>query len=654
MLEKSAHFRFSTASRIGEKFDTRLKLAKLKDASLQSRWILAEPPSSGSGGGTDSEVAGRDATAGAGEINDLAQEFGLSPLVIRLAMQRGFCDPESLGRYLQPRLQDLSDPFLMPGMNAAVERVLRAADAGENVVIYGDYDVDGVTSLAFLHKVLNAFGINPETFLPHRVDQGYGLTMAGIDRILEDFDPRPTLVIAADCGTNSKAEADRLREHGIDLVILDHHEAGELGCADCVALVNPKLGDDFHYLCTGGVVFKLAHALLKTRPLPDFDLRECLDLVALATVADIVPLVDENRIFVRRGLAQLERTSNLGLRALKSIAGVQSPIRSYDIGFKIGPRINAAGRLDSAQDSLDLLLADDPLSARDCAQKLEQRNRDRQKLEQDTRDRAEAMVAGLPQEEREAAIVAGGDDWHPGVVGIVASRVCRQYHRPTFIVGFDKDGLGKGSGRSVSGVSLVEALDACRDLLVTGGGHDMAAGLSIRKENFDEFRRRFHDHIAGAVAAANDVSNANGNARDLLESVLHIDAEVGFSELTLELLDSYELLRPFGTKNPQPLLMSTGVTLAGEPRIIKDRHVKLTLQQGAEVRDAIWFGAAGRDLPRPPWDIAFTIDRNEWRGNVRVSMMIQDVRAAQERTSTGSSQDEPSRGAVTPAAVSSR
>ena len=594
---------------------------------MQSRWILAEPPSSGD----NSEVAGHAAAAGAGQINDLALEFGLAPLVIRLAMKRGFCDPDSLGRYLQPRLQDLSDPFLMPGMEAAVERVLRAADAGENVVIYGDYDVDGVTSLAFLHKILNAFGINPATFLPHRVDQGYGLTMAGIDRILEDFDPRPTLLIAGDCGTNSKAEADRLREEGIDLVILDHHEAGELGSAECVALVNPKLGDDFHYLCTGGVVFKLAHALLKTRPLPDFDLRECLDLVALATVADIVPLVDENRIFVRRGLAQLERTSNLGLRALKSIAGVQSPIRSYDIGFKIGPRINAAGRLNSAQDSLDLLLADDPLTARDCAQQLEQRNRDRQKLEQDTRDRAEAMVAGLPPGEREAAIVAGGDGWHPGVVGIVASRVCRQYHRPTFIVGFDKNGLGKGSGRSVPGVSLVEALDACRDLLVTGGGHDMAAGISIRKENFDKFRRRFHDHIAQAVAAANEVVDADGKSKDLLEAVLHIDAEVTFPELTLDLLDSYELLRPFGTDNPQPLLMGTGVTLAAEPRLIKDKHLKLRLQQGSEIRDAIWFGSADRELPRPPWDIAFTIDRNEWRGNVSVSMMIQDVRAAQPR-----------------------
>jgi single-stranded-DNA-specific exonuclease len=602
---------------------------------LQSRWILAEPPSSGSHSG----AAGPDAAAGAGEINDLALEFGLAPLVIRLAMKRGFSDPEALGRYLQPRLQDLSDPFLMPGMEAAVERVLRAADGGEHVVIYGDYDVDGVTSLAFLHKVLNAFGINPATFLPHRVDQGYGLTMAGIDRILEDFEPRPTLLIAADCGTNSKAEADRLREEGIDLVILDHHEAGETGSAECAALVNPKLGEEFHYLCTGGVVFKLAHALLKTRPLADFDLRECLDLVALATVADIVPLVDENRIFVRRGLAQLERTSNLGLRALKSIAGVQSPIRSHDVGFKIGPRLNAAGRLDTAQDSLDLLLAEDPLTARDCARQLEQRNRDRQKLEQDTRDLAEAMVANLPAEEREAAIVAGGDGWHPGVVGIVASRVCRQYHRPTFIVGFDENGLGKGSGRSVSGVSLVEALDACRDLLVTGGGHDMAAGLSIHKENFDEFRRRFHDHIAQAVAAANDVPDANGKAKDLLEAVLRIDAEVTFPELTLDLLDSYELLRPFGTGNPQPLLMSTGVTLVGEPRVIKDKHLKLRLQQGSEIHDAIWFGAAERDLPRPPWDIAFTIDRNEWRGNVSVSVMIQDVRAAQERGPANASAD---------------
>ncbi len=603
---------------------------------LQPRWILAEPPAGG-------------------EIGDLARQFGLDPLVIRLAMLRGFRDPEALERYLQPRLQDLSDPFQMPGMTAAVERVLRAADDGENVVIYGDYDVDGVTSLAFLFQILGAYGIHAATFLPHRVDQGYGLTMAGIDRVLEDFEPRPSLVIAADCGTNSCAEAERLRGEGIDLVILDHHVAGESGVADCVAVVNPKLGDDFHYLCTGGVVFKLAHALLKTRPLADFDLRDYLDLVALATVADIVPLVDENRIFVRRGLAQLERTINLGLRALKSSAVVQAPIRSFDVGFKLGPRLNAAGRLDSAQDSLDLLLARDALTARNCAQQLELRNRERQKLEQETRDRAEAMVASLPPEERAAAIVAGGDGWHPGVLGIVASRVARQYHRPTIIIGFDKDGLGKGSGRSVPGISLVECLDACRDLLETGGGHDMAAGLSLRKENFEEFRRRFHDHVAGVVAladgAASNESGGKSGRKYLLESVLHIDAEVDFSELSLDLLDSYELLRPFGTDNPQPLLMAAGVALVEEPRVIKEKHLKLRLEQGGTRREAIWFGSADRQLPRPPWDIAFTIDRNEWRGNVSVSVMIQDVRAAQPKSAQSVSSESRSRSSSSNALV---
>jgi len=578
---------------------------------LQPEWIVASPPETVA-------VGGGIAIA---EVDDLARQFGLAPLVIRLAAQRGFSDPEQLERYLHPRLQDLSDPFEMPGMTAAVERILQAIDAGEKIVLYGDYDVDGVTSVAFLHTILKAYGVNAATFLPHRVDEGYGLSAAGIERALAEF--QPTLFIAADCGTNSRDEAQLLREKNIDLVILDHHEPGESGTADCVALVNPKLGSDFHYLCTGGVVFKVAHALLKTRPLDSFDLRQCLDLVALATVADIVPLVDENRIFVRRGLAQLDRTSNIGLRALKIVASVQSPSRSFDVGFKLGPRINAAGRLDSAQDSLNLLLATDPLAARTLANQLEQYNRERQQLEKKTRDGAEETVAGLPEDERAAAIVAGGDGWHPGVVGIVASRICRQYHRPSIIVGFDESGLGKGSGRSIPGVSLVEALDACRDLIESGGGHDMAAGLTVRKENFDAFRKRFHDHVAAVVASHEDST--------LLDPKLKIDAQVEFSELTLELLDSYELLRPFGAKNPQPQLMATGVSPAGEPRIIKEKHIKLRLEQDGEVRDAIWFNAADRQLPRPPWDIAFTIDRNEWRGNISLSIMLQEIRATQPK-----------------------
>ncbi len=548
------------------------------------------------------------------KVTEMAARFGVAPLVVSLAMQRGFTDAEALERYFYPRLKDLTDPFLLPNMLTAISRVADAVSVGESILLYGDYDVDGVSSLALLKKLLQAYGVEARTFLPQRTEEGYGLSREGLEKCLLEGAEAPTLVIAADCGTNSRAEADMLRERGIDLIILDHHEPASEGIADCVAVVNPKLGPDFHYLCTGGVVFKVAHALLKYRPNPAFDLRRHLDLVALATVADIVPMVRENRIFVRRGLTEIDRTALPGLRELKAVAGSGSPTRAHDIGFKLGPRLNASGRLDTAEASLELLLTDDPSRARLLASELDRRNRERQTLEQHTREEAEAQIHALTNEERSAGIVVGSRGWHPGVVGIVASRIMKQYHRPTFVIGFDENGIGKGSGRSVPGLSLIGAIEACRDLLEAGGGHEMAAGLSIREENLIAFRRRFTEHMLAAA----------GNG-ELLPR-LAIDAEVSLGELTLELLESYEMLRPFGNGNPQPVFLTRQVQVLTEPRVLKERHLKLRLSQGGVVRDAMFFNGVDHELPRPPWDVAFTIDRNDFRGTASVSISIQAVR----------------------------
>jgi single-stranded-DNA-specific exonuclease len=278
--------------------------------------------------------------------------------------------------------------------------------------------------------------------------------------------------------------------------------------------------------------------------------------------------------------------------------------------------LNAAGRLDTAQASLQLLLADDPNLARNLAADLDQQNRDRQTLEQRTRDQAEEMIEALPSDDRAFGIVVGERGWHPGVVGIVAARIMKQYHRPTFIIGVDEDGIGKGSGRSVPGISLIAALDSCRDLLEAGGGHEMAAGLSIREANIPEFRKRFGEHIA-AVASA-----------DQLRPELKIDAVATLGELTVDLLDSYELLRPFGNSNPQPLFMSRAVQVTAEPRVIKEKHLKIRLSQSGVSRDAMYFSGAGQELPRPPWDIVYTIDRNEYRGQIGITIAIQAVRKA--------------------------
>ncbi|HEY1081105.1 MAG TPA: DHH family phosphoesterase, partial [Prosthecobacter sp.] len=296
---------------------------------------------------------------------DLAADTGLPLLLTTLLAQRGISTADQVRDFLVPKLATLGDPTVLPEMNLAVERILKAVDGKQKVALYGDYDVDGVTSMALMHLTLKAYGLETHLFLPSRMEEGYGLSMDGFGRLFEEFG-KPDLLVALDCGTTSIKELTWLQEQGVDCVIVDHHELSPFGRPPCVALVNPKLGDSYHYFCTAGLVFKVAHALLKTRRV-DFDLKEALDLVALGTVADLVPLVDENRLLVRRGLEALAQTERIGLRALKDIAGVDGFIQTHHVGFRLGPRLNAAGRLDTASTALQLLLAEDLLVATDYA-----------------------------------------------------------------------------------------------------------------------------------------------------------------------------------------------------------------------------------------------------------------------------------------------
>ncbi len=550
------------------------------------------------------------------QVEELVRELNLAPTVVELAIRRGFSEKDALEEFLYPRLKDLSDPFKMPDMAEAVNRILAASDKGETVTIYGDYDVDGVSSITLLTHTLRAYGIEPNRFLPDRIGEGYGLSRQGIEKALSNA-PDTTLLIAADCGTNSVAEAEFLREQNIDLIILDHHEANEAGAAKCLALVNPKLGNSHHYLCTGGVVFKVAHALLKSRPVAHFDLKEYLDLVALATIADIVPLEKENRIFARRGLQQMAHTIHPGLRALKDITSVSAPVRAQDVGFRLGPRINAAGRLDSAKTALELMLTKDDEEAAIIAEELDQWNKDRQNLEQKTREEAEALIAELPAKEREHAIIVAKRGWHPGVVGIVASRICRQFHRPAFVIAIDDDGIGKGSGRSIEGISLVEAIDHAREHLEAGGGHEMAAGISVREDALTEARKLICQNIA-----------QQGDEETFIPK-LHLDTEVKLADLTLDLLDSYELLRPFGASNREPVFYASNITLKHEPRVIKERHRKFTFLQDGATQTAIHFRSMEEELPPLPWDIAFTIEKNEFRGRTSLNMIVRAIRQHQ-------------------------
>jgi single-stranded-DNA-specific exonuclease len=485
----------------------------------------------------------------------------------------------------------------------------------ERIVVFGDYDVDGVTSLALLDEMLRGYGASPDLFLPLRMEEGYGLSRESIERCLDQH--RPQLLIAVDCGTASTSEIAELKKRGVDVIVLDHHEAKSV-LPDCVALVNPKTDptSPFHYLCSVGIVFKLCHALLKTRPLPGFDLKSKLDLVALGTVADIVPLVDENRLLVHRGAIEIARTARIGLKKLIQVAGVRPPILPEDIGYRLGPRLNAAGRLSTAEKSLRLLLTHDEGEASAIAAALDQQNRERQEVEKEILAAAIAQIDKEFDPVRDVAIVAGARDWHPGVLGIVASRIARKYHRPAIVIGFDEKGAGKGSGRSIDGLNLVEALTRCAATLEKFGGHEMAAGLTLREENFARFAEAFRSAVRDMLS------------EEALQRRLHLDHELPFTEIDVEFLRWHELLQPFGTGNPQPIFFARAVEPVAPPRIAGEKHLIFRLRQGDRNRRAIYFDGVATEFPAPPWDVAFRISVDEYDGETLVGMRIEAVRAA--------------------------
>lgn len=537
---------------------------------------------------------------------------GLS-CITQLLKRKGFTNADEVNAFLQPRLSSLSDPFLLPNMAPAVTRILRAIDSRERTVLFGDYDVDGVTSLALLAEMLRCYGGAPELFLPLRMEEGYGMSRESVDRCCEQHDPQ--LLIAVDCGTASIAEIAELKRRAIDVIVLDHHEP-KSALPECVALVNPKAetGCAFQYLCSVGIVFKLCHALLKTRPAPEFDLKANLDLVALGTVADIVPLQNENRILVQRGILEITRSRRPGIRKLMEVAAVRAPISAGDIGFRLGPRLNAAGRLATAEKALQLLLTRDEAEATELAALLDAQNRERQGVEKKVCAEAEEELGKIFNPERDAAIIVGGRDWHPGVLGIVASRLARKYHRPTVVVGFDSTGLGKGSGRSIEGFSLVEALGRCEKWLEKFGGHEMAAGLTVREEKFPAFGD------AVRMAAREFLSDED------LQPRLHLDHELGFSDLNAELLRWHQVLQPFGSGNRQPMFYARAVEPAVAPQILKDKHLVLRLRQKNQFRRAIFFDGASSPLPSPPWDMAFRLNADEYEGETRLQIHVEALR----------------------------
>ncbi|MCC6355482.1 MAG: single-stranded-DNA-specific exonuclease RecJ [Verrucomicrobiae bacterium] len=542
----------------------------------------------------------------------LAHDCGLPPAIARILRDRGISDAAAAGRFLDPRLRDLDDPMRLPDITRAAERLWRAIRAREQIALYGDYDVDGVTSVSLLWHVVNALGGRAGCFVPRRLDEGYGLSLPALRRCCDSI--HPSLVIAMDCGTTSVAEAEWLRAQGIDLIIADHHQIPGR-TPPCLALVNPFRGSDDHHLCSAGLAFKLAHALLKVIGDPCVDLREHLDLVALGTIADIVPLVGDNRILARAGLTRIAASLKPGIRHLLRIARVGGEPTTFDAGFKLAPRINAAGRLDDAMAAVRLLTTPDEAEASRLASELDARNRERQEIERAALAGAMARAEKDFDEARHHAIVLEDREWHPGIIGLLASRLQQRFWRPTFIVAVSRDGIGKGSGRSVDGCHLVEGLGHCREHLESFGGHAMAAGLYVREASIPPFREAFNEWAGGCLRG------------ELRTAPLRIDAEISFREVDPPFMGALKSLAPFGQSNPEPVFLARNVRATRAPTVVGENHLKLALAQDGAPAEAIAFQMADRTIPEGPFDIAATLFEDSYWGSPRTVWRVRDFRA---------------------------
>jgi single-stranded-DNA-specific exonuclease len=555
----------------------------------------------------------------------LANRLNISALLAQCLLNRGLSEPDGIGSFLEPRLKQLADPFLLPDMAIAVDRLCQARERNEPLVIFGDYDVDGVTSTALLVEVLSALGWTAHCYLPHRMDEGYGLSQDGVENCLKKFPV--TLMLAVDCGSTATSTIAWLKERGVDVIVLDHHQISNPPPA-AAALVNPrsdqksKIKDQkFLELCSVGLAFKLAHAVVKRgreTGLPgaaEFDLRPLLDLVALGTIADIVPLTGENRILVAAGLARLNTTQRPGLIALKQVAQADGPLGPYEVGFQLAPRLNAAGRLETAEESLHLLRARDLAEALPIAKSLDARNRERQKIERTIVQEVVGAVRARFNPENDFVIVEGQLLWHIGVVGIVASRVLQEFYRPTIIVGGDGTDW-RGSGRSIAGFDLAAALRECGDLLSRHGGHAMAAGLSIPSANLEAFRGRLNELARRALKPED------------LQPPLRLDAEIGLNEISLQSLNELDRLRPTGQSNPAVQFCASQLTHQRPlQRIGSDKqHVKMWVTDGMQTHEAVWWGAGNGSLPVGHFDLAFAPQMNEFNGRRQVQLKVLDWR----------------------------
>ena len=554
---------------------------------------------------------------------DLGEKLGISTILASLLIRRGITTESAAKRFFRPQLADLINPFLMKDMDAAVDRLNDAMGHKERILVYGDYDVDGCTAVALVYKFLRQFYSNIDYYIPDRYDEGYGVSKKGIDFAKETG---VKLIIILDCGIKAIEEITYAKEQGIDFIICDHHVPDE-EMPPAVAILNPKRPDDtypFKNLCGCGVGFKFMQAFAKNNNIPFSRLVPLLDFCAVSIAADLVPVVDENRILAFHGLKQLNQNPSLGLKAIIDICGLNGrELSMSDIIFKIGPRINASGRMENGKKSVDLLVEREYSMALDQAKHIDEYNEQRKDVDRQMTEEANQIVARLESQKHQSSIVLYDEHWKKGVIGIVASRLTEIYFRPTVVLTRDEN-LATGSARSVAGFDVYAAIKSCRDLLLNFGGHTYAAGLTMKWADVKEFRERFQDYVEQHIEP------------EQREAILDIDAVIDFKDITKKLHTDLKRFAPFGPGNPKPLFCTLDVYDFGTSKVVgrEQEHIKLELvdSKSNNVMNGIAFGqsASARYIKsKRSFDIAYTIEDNVFkRGSVQ--LQIEDIRPTED------------------------
>jgi single-stranded-DNA-specific exonuclease len=557
------------------------------------------------------------------QVRKLAAALEISPIVAALLIARGFDTEESAHKFLNPSYDDLHEPFLMKGMREAVGRILQAIENKEKILIWGDYDVDGTTGTVVLRKALEILGAETGFHVPNRFTEGYGVNVPALEKAKERG---YSLLITVDCGIRGFDPLNWAKENGMDVILTDHHLPDEaLGNPPAYAVVNPnQTGCEYpnKNLAGVGVAFKLIHALLREKGKENL-VRGFLKIVAIGTIADIMTLTGENRAIVAVGLQDLPRAHNYGLKALMEVAECRSEMTSYHIGFRLAPRINAAGRMELARQVVELFEADSFEKAREIAAVLDNRNRERQKVQREITDLALAEYAqnGGNLQHSHVAVVAG-ENWHRGVIGLAASKISDKLHRPAIVISLE-DGIGHGSARSIAGYHLLSGLESCGDLMEQFGGHAAAAGMKIKAENIDRLRELVNQH---AIANLTD--------EDLIPE-LKIDAVVSSNSLGLSLVEDLKRLEPFGMGNPKPTFVTKDLFLTVEPFVMKEKHLKLKLRDTTgKPFEAVWWDGVDKSKkqtlkPQSRIELAYTPEINVWNGNTRLQLVVEDLRVGQ-------------------------